>query len=84
MDLPCDQRQDALDMMTISDRLSDPRVADYFRGNAHRLASARALFDLLDLPSPDWARRSLSGRASIHKAAIDRWKADHPHERATR
>ncbi|MBD2841508.1 hypothetical protein [Erythrobacter rubeus] len=84
MELPAVPLDDAIDLATVSDRLNNPEVAAYFRGNAHRLASVRAIISLLDLPAPDWSRRSLSGRASVHKAAIDRWKADNPDEAASR
>lgn len=84
MDYTSDRAQDALDMMTVADRLNDERVAEYFRGNDHRIAACRAMISLLDLPCPDWARRSLSGRAAVHKAAINRFKADHPQERILR
>lgn len=73
-DLPGDRRA----LMTAADRLADPRVADYFTGNGHRLAAARAFIDLMDLPPPDWAIRSPSGRAAVTQAAIARFKADNP------
>lgn len=75
-----DPEGDRQSLMAAADRLADPRVADYFTGNGHRLAAARALIDLMDLPTPNWAIRSPSGRAAVTAAAMSRFKADNPDE----
>lgn len=65
----------------IGDRLADPRVEQFFTGNRHKQAATRGLLELLGVPLPDWAQRSLSGRAATAKAAVDRFRDDYPHER---
>lgn len=79
-----DTHDDRTAMMAAADRLSDPRVADYFTGNGHRLAAARAMLDLFDLPPPPWAQRSPSGRAAVTKAAMARFREDNPQENLPR
>lgn len=79
-----DPRDDRAALMAAADRLADPRVEEYFTGNGHRLAAARAMLDLFDLPPPGWAQRSPSGRAAVTKAAMARFRDDHPQERLPR
>lgn len=68
----------SLAILYIGDRLADPRVEDYFTRDRHKQAATRGLLELLGVPLPQWAQRSPSGRASIAKAAMDRFRADHP------
>ncbi|MBX7482964.1 hypothetical protein [Qipengyuania qiaonensis] len=65
-------------LAVITDRLSDPRVADFFAHNAHRKAATRALLDLLGVPLPSWAQRNAGGRAAVTKAAMTRFRQDNP------
>ena len=62
----------------IGDRLADPQVEAFFSSNRHKQSATRGLLDLLGVPLPGWAQRSLSGRAAVTKAAIDRFREDHP------
>lgn len=71
---------EAVALSYISDRLNDPRVAEFFTQNRHKQSATRGLLDLLGVPLPDWAQRNLSGRAAAAKAALDRFRADHPEE----
>lgn len=64
----------------IADQLADPRVETYFTQDRHKQAATRGLLDLLGVPLPDWAQRKLSGRAAVTKAAMDRFRQDHPQE----
>lgn len=80
MDLAHDSEADNFALMRISDRLSDPRLADYFAGNAHRIATFRALVEVLDLPLPDWAERGVGGRTNATKEALNRFRQDYPDE----
>ena len=81
MDFPSDPRADRHTMFAIADRLNHPAVETYLTGNAHRIATTRVLLDLLDIPAPEWAHRNPSGRAAITKAAVARFKPDHPDAR---
>lgn len=71
-------------MAEISDRLNDPQIAAFFTKNRHKQAATRELLNLLGIPLPTWATRQLNGQAAINKAAIDRFRADHPQERLRR
>lgn len=71
-------------MNYIGDRLADPRVETYFTRDRHKQAATRGLLELLGVPLPDWAQRSLSGRAAVAKAAVDRFRDDNPMERLPR
>jgi len=81
---PHDFSEDCQDMMALSDRLNHPEVAAYFDGNGHRRATVRAIFDIMGAAPPTWLERSPSGRASVTKAAMDRFRADNPQERLPR
>jgi len=59
-------------------RLNHPGVVDYFSRNAHRLAAARALLELLSIPLPEWAQRDISGRAAVRRNVIAEFRRDHP------
>lgn len=72
---------EAVALNIIADRLNDPRVEQYFTQSRHKQSATRGLLDLLGIPLPDWAQRNLSGRAGAAKAALDRFRADHPQER---
>lgn len=84
MDAHYDPRETQLDLMAIADRLNDPQVEEYLSGNRHRLATTRAVLELLEVPLPNWAERNISGRAAVTKAAIERWRDDNPHARLSR
>ena len=71
-------------MNYISDRLADPRVEQFFNLNKNKQAATRGLLELLGVPLPDWAERSLSGRAAVAKAAVARFRDDNPQERLRR
>jgi hypothetical protein len=75
---------EAVALNYISDRLSDPRIEQFFTLNRHKQAATRALLDLLGVPLPDWATRKLNGSAAANKAAMDRFRADNPQERLPR
>ena len=60
---------------------NNPDVAAYFTGNDHRIATCRAMLDLLCIPYPDWAKRGLSGRAGHRKAVMQAYNRDNPHVR---
>lgn len=79
-----DPVDDRIIMAAISQRLEHPDIEEFFTHGPHRKAATRALLDLLGVPLPDWARRNIGGRAAATKAAMDRFREDHPHERALR
>lgn len=58
--------------------LNHPGVIDYFSRNAHRMASFRALLELLSIPLPDWATRDISGRAANRRNVIAAFREEHP------
>lgn len=68
-------------MNYICDLLNDPKVEEFFSSNRHKQSATRGLLELLDVPLPDWATRNPSGRAAVTKAAVNRFRADHPQER---
>jgi len=84
MSNPTNPYDEAVALNYISDRLNDPRVEQFFTLNRHKQAATRGLLDLLGVPLPDWAQRNLSGRAGAAKAAVDRFRADHPQEQLPR
>lgn len=68
----------------ISDRLTDPRIEAYFTQNRHKQSATRGLLELFGVPLPEWATRKLNGQAAVAKAALDRFRADNPHDTAKR
>ncbi len=72
-----------MDLNEISERLSNTDVANYFTGNGHRIAAFRALLDLLSIPHPEWAARSISGTGSTQRKAMLAYRADNPQPRRT-
>lgn len=74
----------SLAMLYIGDRLADPRVQEFFSLNKNKASATRGILELLGVPLPQWAQRSPSGRAAVAKAAVDRFRADHPQERLRR
>lgn len=56
----------------------NPEIADYFTGNSNRMASFRAMLDLLQIPYPEWAVRTLQGRAARHRAMVADFRRDYP------
>lgn len=60
---------------------NNPDVAEYLTGNGHRIATCRAMLDLLCIPYPAWAKRGLSGRAGHRKAIMKACNQDNPHVR---
>jgi hypothetical protein len=81
---PTNDREAHLAMAYINARLEDPRVEEHFTKDRHKQAATRALLDLLDVPLPSWAERSISGRASVTKAGMERFRQDNPQERIPR
>lgn len=71
-------------MNYIADRLCDPKVEAFFSSNRHKKSATRGLLDLLGVPLPEWAERNLSGRAAVMKAAMNRFRADYPHDTSKR
>lgn len=71
-------------MNYIGDRLADPKLERFFANDKNKRSATRGLLELLGVPLPDWAQRSPSGRAAVSKAAVDRFRADHPQERLRR
>ena len=67
---------EAFALAFISGRLADPKVEAFFTSNRHKQSATRGLLDLLGVPLPSWATRSLSGGAAISKAATDRFRQD--------
>ena len=51
-------------------------VDDYFTSNPHRLATARAMLDLLSIPFPPWAKRDISGRAAANRDMLSAFHQD--------
>ncbi|MEQ8411424.1 MAG: hypothetical protein RIC51_05215 [Erythrobacter sp.] len=82
--LPTDPIEDRKIMAAISARLEQPEIEEFFIHGPHRKAATRALLDLLGVPLPHWAQRNIGGRAAVTKAAMNRFREDHPHERTPR
>ena len=69
-------------MAYIRARLADPRVEAFFTSNRHKQSATRGILELFGVhPLPDWCQRRPSGQAARHKAALDRFNADHPGRR---
>ena len=84
MSKPTNPYDEALALTYITDRLNDPRVEQFFTQNRHKQSATRGLLDLLGVPLPGWAQRNLSGRAGAAKAAVGRFREDHPQARLPR
>ena len=72
-----------MDLNEVSKRLSSDNAVAYFTGNGHRIATFRALLDLLSIPHPYWAVRSISGTGSARRKTMLAYQADYPEPRQT-
>ncbi len=72
-----------IDDTELSRRLNHPGVADYYKGNGHRIAAFRALLDLLSIPHPEWAARCMSGSGATRRDAMAAYQIDTPKQRLT-
>lgn len=79
-----DPAETRLSMMAIADVLNDPQVEEYLAGNRHRLATTRAILEMLQLPFPAWAKRSVTGRTDSTRSLMARFHQDNPHQRDPR